>query len=231
MSTIKSLRTAVVGTTALFAIGGLAGCSTAEHKCPLGEDCTGSKEVYDAAVAGGGDNQNVLPGAGRPKGETGEQQASGLHGEGRRGRVPGSVDRDSDSGSEETGRGQWNPYDGGSLSERPVYQPPKPVRIWVAPWRDQDGILRSGQYLYVTQDGGWQFGELRSPGAGSRILRPRPPTAPEADDAGQGRVQPRQTMMPGGGQQGGQGNPDAGGQAGQAGGQSPMQQLPGRGNQ
>jgi|GEM_PF-2516615 len=166
---------------AVAALGLVSGCASVQHNCPLGEECVGTHDVYEAAVGGGGDSESVLPGAGGPRAEL---EASG-----------------SDLGFAE--QGTWRPYAGGGLSDRPLYQPPQPVRIWLAPWQASDGWLRSGQYLYVTREGGWSFGELREPGVGADLLGPRrlpgiTPAEEEPSPTRTDRVQPEQNLLPGG---------------------------------
>ena len=120
----------------------LGGCATVKHDCDLGEECVGTSDVYTAAVANEGSSESVMEGV-EPASE-----------------------------AEEAPIEQWRPYSGGGLTAQPVYQPGKPVRIWVAPWRGNDGILRSGEYLYVTLPDAWRYGELREKGVGADMIGP-----------------------------------------------------------
>ncbi|KWT98323.1 MULTISPECIES: type IV conjugative transfer system lipoprotein TraV [unclassified Variovorax] len=47
----------------------------------------------------------------------------------------------------------------------PVFKQPKVMRVWVAPYVDADGNLRSGEYTYFATPGAWNYGSLTKPGA------------------------------------------------------------------
>lgn len=47
----------------------------------------------------------------------------------------------------------------------PVFKQPKVLRVWVAPYVDADGNLRSGEYTYFSTPGQWNYGDLKKPGA------------------------------------------------------------------
>jgi conjugal transfer pilus assembly protein TraV len=47
----------------------------------------------------------------------------------------------------------------------PVFKQPKVMRVWVAPYVDADGNLRSGEYTYFSTPGQWNYGDLKKPGA------------------------------------------------------------------
>lgn len=46
---------------------------------------------------------------------------------------------------------------GGPQSEAPVYQPPRPWRVWLGPWVDSTGDLHSGEYVWFTSPGHWFY--------------------------------------------------------------------------
>lgn len=148
----------------------LSGCTTIPYQCELGEECIGAKEAYGAAVENRGNSESVF---GEPfDAEDGDAQ-----------RVLES---------------EFRPYAGGGLTDKPLYQPPRPVRIWVAPWKGDDGMLRSGQFIYATRKGGWQMGELREQGVGGQLLHERTvlrPATPEPEKAPK-RVQPAAQLGP-----------------------------------
>lgn len=49
------------------------------------------------------------------------------------------------------------------VSGAPLLSPPRVLRIWMAPWRDQDGDLRDQAYLYVMWDRGeWNIQHSRN---------------------------------------------------------------------
>ncbi len=57
----------------------------------------------------------------------------------------------------------------------PVFQQPKVMRVWVAPYVDADGNLRSGEYTYFSTPGQWNYGDMRKPGAAAGIFEPSKP--------------------------------------------------------
>lgn len=59
----------------------------------------------------------------------------------------------------------------------PVFEQPKVMRVWVAPYVDADGNLRGGEYAYFSTPGKWNYGGLRKPGAASGIFEPARPDA------------------------------------------------------
>jgi conjugal transfer pilus assembly protein TraV len=58
----------------------------------------------------------------------------------------------------------------------PVFQQPRVMRVWVAPYVDADGNLRSGEFVYFATPGSWNYGTLRRPGSASGIFGPTRPT-------------------------------------------------------
>lgn len=56
--------------------------------------------------------------------------------------------------------------DPGTVGE-PVFKQPKVYRVWIAPYVDADGNLRSGEYTYFSTPGQWAYGSLRTPGSAS----------------------------------------------------------------
>lgn len=81
-------------------------------------------------------------------------------------------------------------------SGAPLLSPPRVLRIWIAPWMDQDGDLRDQAYLYVMWDrGDWNIQHsrkqildkyapvsLRMPIAQRNATAPEPPVfAPEQE--------------------------------------------------
>jgi type IV conjugative transfer system lipoprotein TraV len=57
----------------------------------------------------------------------------------------------------------------------PVYSQPKVHRVWVAPYVDADGNLRTGEYTYFNTAGKWNYGTTRTPGAASGVFGPAKP--------------------------------------------------------
>ncbi len=83
----------------------------------------------------------------------------------------------------------------------PVFRQPRVYRVWIAPYVDADGNLRSGEYAYFSTPGQWSYGSLRTPGsasagtmfapAKSNVLgfRPNLSSGPKAPPIPQGEVQ------------------------------------------
>jgi type IV conjugative transfer system lipoprotein TraV len=57
----------------------------------------------------------------------------------------------------------------------PVFKQPQVHRVWVAPYVDADGNLRSGEYTYFTTPGEWNYGSLHKAGQGSGAFGPARP--------------------------------------------------------
>lgn len=60
----------------------------------------------------------------------------------------------------------------------PVFQQPNVMRVWVAPYVDADGVLRSGEYAYFTTPGKWNYGSLKKSGSASSASSMFEPTKP-----------------------------------------------------
>lgn len=52
----------------------------------------------------------------------------------------------------------------------PVFTQPKVLRVWVAPYVDANGNLRSGEYTYFATPGQWNYGDLKKPGAAASAM-------------------------------------------------------------
>ena len=81
-------------------------------------------------------------------------------------------------------------------SGTPLLSPPRVLRIWIAPWKDQDGDLRDQSYLYVMWDRGeWNIqhtrDSIRSQYAPVRL-------APSAASAAQTGPRPSEPETPAG---------------------------------
>lgn len=63
----------------------------------------------------------------------------------------------------------------------PVYIQPKAMRVWLAPYKDSGGNLRSGEYAFFATEGRWAYGSLNESGAGGHVsFQPSRPKAPDA---------------------------------------------------
>lgn len=75
----------------------------------------------------------------------------------------------------------------------PLLSPPRILRIWIAPWKDQDGDLRDQSYLYVMWDRGeWNVQHtrdlIRQQYAPVRLRMASPPRQPAPAQAAQAPV-------------------------------------------
>lgn len=168
--------------SALVAV--MSGCaSSPRHSCALTNEegyCANMEETYSAAVQGNGSHENVLAGGGKSV-------------------SPRSV----------SGEAVFTGYPQAEARGMPVYTPPKPHRLWIAPWAEANGVLHGGEYVYYTTPGYWNYGTLGAPGEGSTVLGPvrpqdlgfQPVTDQNALENGRieqrnGVVQPYQQMVP-----------------------------------
>ena len=59
---------------------------------------------------------------------------------------------------------QLSAYPDSAEQGMPVFNQPKVVRVWVAPYVDADGNLRAGEYTYFSTPGAWNYGGLKKAG-------------------------------------------------------------------
>lgn len=136
----------------------ISGCSV-PHKCKLGENCYNLIDNYEAAKEKAGNKESVI-----------ERDSEGK---------PINPPKDFASKkevSETSGKAKMKIMGAHNLTKKPVYTPSVPLRIWLAPWRDKDNILHAGEQIYTITKGGWNYGELRSPGAlvgSSKVFGPK----------------------------------------------------------
>src|SRR5699024_3965081 len=136
----------------LGAAAALSACASTNTSCPLNNEsgyCASVGQVHDAAVAGGGDAENVMAGSAH-----GEQNVT--------------------QSAKADGNPLFSPGPGHGLSG-PIFKPATPRRLWVAPWTDANGTLHSGEYLYFLSPGHWRYGPLKAPGAASGVMGPVAP--------------------------------------------------------
>ncbi len=162
----------------------ISGCaSSPRHSCALNDEegyCADTEATYNAAVRGGGSRENVLANSGK-----------------------------ASSTQSAAGDSVFTGYPQAEARGMPVYTPPKPHRLWVAPWAESGGVLHGGEYIYYTTPGYWNYGTLGAPGEGSNVLGPvrpqdlgfNPVTDRNALESGRveqrnGVVQPYQQMVP-----------------------------------
>lgn len=139
-----------------FAAAFLVGCSSApytpEYRCPLEDSATGKcasvEDAYKASRAYKGGSSNSTQ------------------------TVFQSGTADAPAAQRPFFRGESSNYPEPGQNGMPVYEQPKVMRAWVAPYVDADGNLRSGEYTYFNTPGQWNYGDLKKSGAASGIFEP-----------------------------------------------------------
>lgn len=136
----------------------LSGCAGVKYECPLKEHsdakCAGMQDTYVAS--------NRAQGA--PSGERQSVFERGSHAATAHAAHNRPFFRGEDSGFPEAGeRGM------------PVFKQPEVHRVWVAPYVDSDGNLRTGEYTYFSTPGKWNYGTTKRPGEASGIFGPTKP--------------------------------------------------------
>lgn len=136
----------------------LSGCASVQYECPLKPQldakCASMQDAYGAATKTTGQadspRQSVFDRASKAAAADDAQNKPFFKGE--------------DSGFTETGeRGM------------PVFKQPDVHRVWVSPYVDSDGNLRTGEYTYFSTPGKWNYGTTRRAGEGSAIFGPQKP--------------------------------------------------------
>lgn len=59
----------------------------------------------------------------------------------------------------------------------PVFEQPRVYRVWIPPYVDAEGNLRSGEYSYFSTPGRWNYGTMKKEGAGSSVMEPTKPNS------------------------------------------------------
>lgn len=141
--------------------------ASARYGCPApsGLSCRSVSRVHSDVVSGGyaaedaarGDAERKRTRRGRPR---------------LRGSLPAAAP--TPRAARERGKPPGAVGDG-----EPVYVAPRAVRVWIAPWRDSDGMFHSAKYVYALPERGtWRVGggavpAEDPPGRGRRTLRLR----------------------------------------------------------
>lgn len=139
----------------------LSGCASVQYDCELKAEpqakCASMQDAYTAAngpLAPIKNRQTVFEGAGSAQ------------------RAQGDAARQNDR---PYFRGEESGYPEPGERGMPVFKQPEVHRVWVAPYVDGDGNLRSGEYTYFSTPGQWNYGSTRRAGEGSAIFGPARP--------------------------------------------------------
>lgn len=135
----------------------MAGCADPGYSCRLKDSslgaCSSTEQAYHGALR---------------TSQVGPNQQSVFQ--------PGSKASAKHSGqSPQVVIGQLSRTPGPGQTGMPVFQEPKVVRVWIAPFVDADGNLHSGEYQYFSTPGHWNYGSLKAPGQASGIFHPAMP--------------------------------------------------------
>lgn len=149
---------------AVVALASLTGCASVQYDCALKPQkdakCASMEDTYVAAnrFSGGGDQDSARQSV---------------------------FDRSQKAAAANKGSSADRPYFKGEDSnfpeagERgmPVFTQPEVHRVWVAPYVDGDGNLRTGEYTYFSTPGKWNYGTTKRPGEGAAIFGPAKPNS------------------------------------------------------
>lgn len=133
----------------IFSVAVLSGCASNPHSCEMPEACSPVRSNYEAAIADpspdgwlAGDKQSS---ASQPSKADDDSSGSGW-----------GFSKWFSSDEDEPSRALKSAQEEDAVAA-PVYIPAKPHRVWLAPWLDQQGQLRSGSYLYFTTPARWRY--------------------------------------------------------------------------
>lgn len=140
----------------LAVAGALAACSSAprkpDYQCPI-EDVEAAKcaSVQEAFAA-----SNSMQGRGQSRVQSVFDS-----------RVQGAAPA-AQAAAQPVFAGQLSDQPAPSTNGDPVFQQPQVKRVWVRPYVDSSGHLRTGEYVYFSTPGKWSYGDLNKPGAAAK---------------------------------------------------------------
>ena len=135
---------------ALFACALLAAScagASARYGCPAAEgiSCRSVSRVHSDVVSGRD---------GPPSPALRNRRERGAKGRPRRSGIPRAATYGAAGGKEPSGV-----FAAPAAAEEPVYEAPRAVRVWIAPWAERDGTLHSAKYVWVLPERGtWTVG-------------------------------------------------------------------------
>lgn len=157
---MKRLYTVATISTLAVLVSGCSAFAPVEYDCALAEvqaaKCASMDDAYKMSQRGsreGGTGQSVFGSRGAAKG------------------APSAA-----TGTEKPFfRGEVSNFPDAAQQGAPVFKQPKVMRVWVAPYVDADGNLRSGEYTYFATPGAWNYGSLTKAGSASGMFEPVKP--------------------------------------------------------
>ena len=138
------LKHVPVGRVLLLAPLLLSACATPGYQCKRGEACAPVHNTYDDAVRAQGSWRPLWNVRGHSFGK-----------KRKHGWFSGWFSDKHEHKHLKPVRGSL--VTGGPQAQAPVYQPPRPWRVWLGPWVDANGDLRSGQYVWFVTPGHWYY--------------------------------------------------------------------------
>lgn len=203
---MKMIKSSISLAIATLVLSGCASFSIA-HECQLGEpygpNCIGVTTAHDQASKSKAhpDSETVYGRANQNKDEGLFSTVTGwFSGDSKESREGANVFDNSEElravpilnggRAPEAMKGLGQP--GGA----PVYTPPTPRRVWIAPWTDQNGVIHAGEWVYFETPGSWNIGTLKKDGAiggtqfGPTVARPQATVQPEVQPSNTGPTAP-----------------------------------------
>ena len=149
------MRISVVAVLACALLASSCAGASARYGCPAAEgiSCRSVSRVHSDVVSGRD---------GRDAPELRNRRERGRKGRPRR----SGVLRAETYGAARNGTEPAGPFAAAS-AEEPVYEAPRAVRVWIAPWADGDGAFHSAKYVWALPGRGkWTVGGVALPAAG-----------------------------------------------------------------
>ena len=140
----QKLKHVPIGRVLLLAPLLLSACATPGYQCKRGEACAPVHNTYDDAVHAQGSWRPLWNVRGHSFGK-----------KRKHGWLSGWFSDKHEHKHLKPVRGSL--VTGGPQAQAPVYQPPRPWRVWLGPWVDANGDLRSGQYVWFVTPGHWYY--------------------------------------------------------------------------
>lgn len=138
----------------------LSACSTPGYRCPVGDEnrangeCSSIEKTYETARAAeraGAKGMTVFD----PKVAAEIEKSKNVP------VLPGAA----------------SAYPETPVNGMPVFEQPRVYRVWIPPYVDAEGNLRSGEYSYFSTPGRWNYGTMKKEGAGSALMEPTKPNS------------------------------------------------------